>query len=105
MKNVSASLLIDAINELKERYTSAQFGEHLARFKTILERSTTLSEHEKSIVEEHVKEYNSLIEESPFFQDLAKQVELPEAKRMVTIVVGSTLSELSRVCQGVYFIY
>ena len=45
-------------------------------------------------MEEHVKEYNSLIEESPFFQDLAKQVELREAKRMVTIVVEARFPNL-----------
>lgn len=68
MKNVNASFLIEAINEMKAHYASTQFAEHLARFKTILERSTTLSKQEKMIVEEQIQEYNSLLEESPFFQ-------------------------------------
>ena len=103
MKNVNATLLIEAINEFKTRYTSSQFGEHLARFKTILERSKTISEQEKKIVEEHVKEYNSLLEESPFFQNLVRQknieTNLRTAQQIVTTFLDARFPDLIEFAQ------
>ncbi len=103
MRNVNAALLIEAISELKTQYTSAQFGEHLARFKTILERSQTLSEQEKKIVEEHVQEYNSLLEESPFFQNMVQQknaeASVRGAQRIVTRIVNTRFPDLAKLAQ------
>ena len=103
MNNVSASLLIDAINELKMQYTPVQFAEHLARFKTILERSTTISEQEKRIVEEQVQEYNSLLEESPFFQKMVQQKKVEAsvrgAQEIVTIIIDTRFPDLAELAQ------
>ena len=50
-------------------------------------------------MEEYVKEYNSLLEESPFFQNMAQKVmaeaSLREAQRMVTTVVRARLPNLA----------
>jgi hypothetical protein len=70
MKNATASLLMQAVHEMERRYTRYQFGRHLARFKTILQRSTTVSEEDKQQVEEELRmEYDSLIDENPEFQE------------------------------------
>jgi hypothetical protein len=70
MKNATASLLMQAVHEMEQRYTRYQFGRHLARFKTILQRSTTVSEEDKQQVEEELRmEYDSLIDENPEFQE------------------------------------
>ncbi len=99
MQNVSASLLIEAVSELKNRYTSAQFGEHLARLRTILDRSTTLSEQEKKIVEEQIQEYNSLIEGSSFFQQKSVEASVRGAQEIVTIIVDTRFPDLAELAQ------
>ena len=103
MKNVSASFLIEAVDEMKKHYAPRQFAEHLARFKTILERSTTLSKQEKMIVEEQIQEYNSLVEESTFFQNMVRrknvEVSVQTAQRIVTTIVETRFPELTRLAQ------
>ncbi len=47
MKGANASMLIQALHEMKEHYTRRQFGHHLIRFKRIVQRSKTLSEQDK----------------------------------------------------------
>ena len=50
-------------------------------------------------MEEHVEEYNSLLEESPFFQNMAQKViaesGLRAAQRMVTTVVRARFPNLA----------
>ncbi len=99
MKNASASLLLEAINELKLRYTQAQFGEHLARFRTILDRSTTLSAQDKRIVKEQIQEYNSLIEGSEFFQQKSVEASVRGAQAVVTGIVDTRFPELTELAQ------
>ena len=99
MKNVNAALLIEAIEELKVYYTPSQFGEHLARFRTVLDRSTTLSEQEKKIVEEQIQEYNSLIEGSAFFQQKSVEASVRGAQEIVTIIVDTRFPDLAELAQ------
>ncbi len=47
MKNANVPLLREAIKEMEQYYTRADFIHHLARFRTILNRSTSLMEQEK----------------------------------------------------------
>jgi hypothetical protein len=73
MAGASVELLKQAIQEMKERYNPQQFAKHLARFKTILQRSRTLSEEEKQAVEEYMQVYDSLIDNDPYFQQRLEQ--------------------------------
>ena len=77
MKGVNASLLIEAIEAMEGRYTQPRLlARHLARFKTILNRSRTLSEEDKQRVENYMQAYDSLIDQDPYFQQrLANKAE------------------------------
>ncbi len=66
MKGATAPLLVQAVREMQQHYSRYQFGRHLARFKTILQRSTMVSEEDKQHIEEELRmEYDSLIDENP----------------------------------------
>jgi hypothetical protein len=91
MKGATASLLKQAIEEMEERYGQPRvLARHLARFKTILHRSRTLSEEDKQKVENYMQVYDSLIDQDPYFQQrltdkaeemAARKVEKVAAKR------------------------
>lgn len=66
MKGANAGILLQAIDEMAKRYSGAELGYRLRRFRTILRRSNTVSEQDKQIVEEKMSiEYDSLIDEDP----------------------------------------
>ena len=74
MKRATVSLLIQAMDEMRQRYTLSQLARHLSRFKTILQRSNMLSEEDKQRVEDHMQVYDSLLDGQPWFeQRLAKK--------------------------------
>ncbi len=66
MKGADAGVLLQAIDEMAQRYSGAELGYRLRRFRTILRRSNTVSEQDRQIVEEKMlMEYDSLIDEDP----------------------------------------
>src|SRR5205814_9597232 len=69
MKGANAPMLVQAIQEMKDRYKEPQLGHHLIRFRTILRRSKTLSEQDKQEVEVHLRTYDSLLDQDPYFQE------------------------------------
>jgi hypothetical protein len=46
---------------------------HLARFRTILHRSTILTEPDKQIVEGYMQSYDSLLDSDPYIQQKIQQ--------------------------------
>ena len=68
MKGASVGLLKEAIDGMKQRYTQEQLARHLARFRTILDRSTMLSEADKQLVEDYMEVYDSLLDNDPYIQ-------------------------------------
>ena len=69
MKGASAPLLLQAIEEMKQRHKEAQLGHHLVRFRTILRRSGTVSLQDKQEVEDHLDYYDSLLDQDPYIQE------------------------------------
>src|SRR5713226_1567756 len=81
MKGASVSLLVQAVKEMETYYHREQFAQHFTRFKTILHRSTMLSEQDKQEVEDQLYSYNSLLDNDPEFQErIAKGVAKVAAK-------------------------
>src|SRR5438270_13405368 len=54
---------------MKQYYKGAELGHQLVRFTTILRRSRSLSEQEKQKVEAHLRTYDSLLDQDPYFQE------------------------------------
>lgn len=69
MKGVNAQLLLRAIKEMEQRYTDSQLKRHLVRLRTVLHRSGTISAHDKQIVEEYMRIYDSLLDSDPYLRE------------------------------------
>jgi hypothetical protein len=69
MQGANAPLLVQAIQEMKDRYKEPQLGHHLIRFRTILRRSKTISEQDKQEVEVQLHTYDSLLDQDPYIQE------------------------------------
>ncbi|HJT57903.1 MAG TPA: hypothetical protein VJ761_15480 [Ktedonobacteraceae bacterium] len=69
MKGANAPMLVQAIQEMKDRYKEPRLAHHLIRFRTILRRSTTLSEQDKQEVEVQLHTYDSLLDQDPYIQE------------------------------------
>ena len=62
-------MLVQAIQEMKDRYKEPQLGHHLIRFRTILRRSKTISEQDRQEVEVQLHTYDSLLDQDPYIQE------------------------------------
>ena len=77
MKQANASLLIQALEEMKQFYSHTQFVRHASRFRTILKRSTMISVQDKHTVEEYMDyHYDSLLDEDPEIKEKIAQSKL-----------------------------
>ena len=68
MQQATAPLLKQALQEMKQHYTRRQLGHHLIRFRRILRRSATMTEHDKREVEEELQmefAYDWFLDENP----------------------------------------
>lgn len=83
MKGANAALLIQAINEMKEHYTTqSQLIRHLTRFKTILQRSSIVTEEDKQLVEDQMQVYDSLLDGQPWFEERLEKKAAERATEM-----------------------
>ncbi len=69
MQGANAPMLVQAIQDMKDRYKEPQLAHHLTRFRTILRRSSTLSEQDKQEVEAQLHTYDSLLDQDPYIQE------------------------------------
>jgi|SRR5690242_4966754 len=83
MKGASVALLKEAIDGMKQRYTKEQLARHLARFQTILRRSTMLSEADKQLVEDYMQYYGSLLDSDPSIQQKLTENEVRTLQQVV----------------------
>ena len=99
MKGVNVALLKEAIDGMKQRYSSKEhLARHLARFRTILIRSRMLSEADKQLVEEYMQYYDSLMDSDPYFQKrLDEKVEEKAAERAAEIASEREIKALQQV--------
>ncbi len=68
MKGANATLLLQAISEMEQYYSTKKLGDHLLRFRTIMRRSGTLSLQDKQIIEERLHMFDSLLDQDPYLQ-------------------------------------
>ncbi len=72
MQGANAPMLIQALGEMKEHYTRQPFGHHLIRFRRIMQRSKTMSEQDKNLVEEELRmhmAYDWFLDDNPDVQE------------------------------------
>ena len=68
MQGATAPLLKQALHQMKQHYNRQQLGHHLIRFRRIMQRSRTMTEHDKQDVEEELQmefAYDWFLDENP----------------------------------------
>jgi len=103
MKNVDVALLIRVVREMEQYYPRDSFIRHLARFRVILHRSTTLTEQEKQKMDDELYGYDSLLDNDPSIQEkVAKSKATGKtegAQEIVTALVEIRFPKLVEVAQ------
>ncbi len=104
MKGANASLLIQALEEMKQHYTQPEFVRHASRFRTILNRSNTISTQDKRIVEDYMDyHYDSLLDEDPEIKEKMAQSklqgELHGAQKIVVTFLETRFPSLAELGQ------
>ena len=101
MKGANAALLIQAINEMGQRYKRPQLVRHLTRFRIILHRTKTLSGQDKQSVEDymHQYQYDSLLDEDPEIQERIARGKVEALQEMVTMAVENKFPSLVELAQ------
>ncbi len=99
MSGANASLLIQAINEMRQRYKRPQLVRHLTRFRIIMHRTKTLAEQEKRSVEEYMHQYDSLLDEDPEIQERETRSEIRGAQKIVVDFVEARFPALTELAQ------
>ena len=90
MKQATASLLIQALEEMKQHYSHTQFVRHASRFRTILHRSTTISVQDKHRVEDYMDyHYDSLLDEDPEIKEKMARSKVEALQEMAVEAVKS----------------
>ena len=100
MQNATASLLIQAINEMEQQYVMLHLARHLVRFRTILRRSTTVSPQDKQKVEERLHMYDSLLDLDPELQERMAQAKLSGQQEMVIEVIQLLFPNLAETAKN-----
>ncbi len=100
MKGATASLLIQALEEMKQHYNHSEFGRHISRFKTILHRSNTIATQEKRIVEEYMDyHYASLLDEDPEIKEKVARGKVEALQEMAVEAVKSKYPPLVQLAE------
>jgi hypothetical protein len=94
MKGVTAPMLLQAIDEMEQRYTGEHLSHHFQRFRTILRRSKTLSAQDKQIVENRMHSYDSLLESDPEIQQMMAEREVRAQQDLLMVVVTTRFPAL-----------
>ncbi len=84
MKGANVTLLKEAIDGMKQRYTQKQLARHLTRFRTILHRSTMLTDADKQLVEDYMQSYDSLLDSDPYIQQKIAEKAAEQAAKQAT---------------------
>jgi len=95
MKGANAALLLQAIEDMNQRYPRPLFVRHLRRFKKILQRSGTVSVQDKQIVEH----YDSFVDEDPEVQERVARGKIQIAQKMVVGLVEVRFPSLTELAQ------
>jgi len=99
MRGANVSLLLQVMDEMNQYYTGSKFGDHLARFRTILERSKTISEQDKQIVEDQLQTYDSLMDQSSYVQRKKVEGEVQGLQKMALEAVEDQYPALVELAQ------
>jgi hypothetical protein len=84
MHGATVSLLMQAIDEMKERYKGQMLSRRLLWFRTLLGRVTTISSEDKLIVEEEINMFEELLEDDPYLKERDARVAAKAAAQAAT---------------------
>ena len=100
MRGANAALLLQAIEDIQQRYPRPLFIRHLRRFKKILQRSGTVSAQDKQIVEDKMHEhYDSFVDEDPEVQERVIRGKIEALQEMALEAVKNKYPPLVELAQ------
>jgi hypothetical protein len=102
MQGANAPMLIQALGEMKEHYTRQQFGHHLIRFRRIMQRSKTMSEQDKELVEEELRmhmAYDWFLDDNPDVQERVVKGELRGLQKSALKIIKQRFPSLVELAQ------
>ncbi len=99
MKGANASMLLEAIDELKQHYDETNLGRRLLWLRTLLERVKTLPQADKGRVKERLNMFDSLLEDDPYIQERENRVATQELQKAVIEVVQGRFPALGELAQ------
>ena len=103
MKNATEPLLKQALREMRQHYPDDKvFGHHLVRFHRIMQRSTTMDEQDKQVMEEVLKmeyAYDQLIDDNPDVQKRVERRQVELAQQLVIEAIQSRFPALATLAQ------
>ena len=98
MKNATVPLLKQALREMRRYYVNdKRFGDHLARFQTIMWRSTTMKEPEKQEIQEELKmvyKIDRFIDGNPYIENRIERAAEQRAEQRVAQHVAQRMQRL-----------
>lgn len=99
MKGANASMLLEAIDELKQHYDETNLGRRLLWLRTLLGRVKTLPQEDKRRVEERLHMFDSLLEDDPYIQERETRVATQELQKAVVEFVQGRFPTLGELAQ------
>ncbi len=99
MRGANASLLLQAIDEMKQQYDETNLGRRLLWLRTLLERVKTLPQEDKHRVEERLNMFDSLLEDDPYIQEREIRAATQELQKAVVEVVQGRFPTLEELAQ------
>jgi len=98
MKGATALMLLQAMEEMRQKYSGPQLAHHFVRFRTILRRSTTVSAQDKQIKD--LLMYENLLQD-PAIQELLARAELEGLRRTLMVITEARFPALAEMAQQV----
>jgi len=103
MKHATVPLLKQALREMRQHYPDdKEFGHHLVRFHRIMQRSTTMDEQDKQVMEEVLKmeyAYDQLIDDNPDVQKRVERRQVELAQQLIIEAIQSRFPALATQAQ------
>jgi CRISPR/Cas system-associated protein Cas5 (RAMP superfamily) len=98
MKNATVPLLKQALREMRQYYTDdKRFGDHLARFQTIMWRSKVMNEPEKREIQEELKmvyQIDRFIDGNPYIENRIEKAVAERAEKIAAERVAQGMQRL-----------
>jgi len=94
MHGVTAPMLIEAIDQLKQHYQGQKLSRRLLWLRTLLGRTKRLTQETKQLVEKEINMFDELLDNDPYLKERDQKVAAQALQRAIVDVIKSRFPEL-----------